>query len=532
MLILQFLYINAHFTLNLLAALVCFAVTWLYFDAWLGRRDGRESTKSLGFLLLSLSFVVHSTTIDQSVLQTPFIDHDIAQLLTAFFRTGGYIILIIGQIIDPLQPLPSYRKKKKARAILILGLPIVNYIPFLFPIFGIITAFLYIRRATVGLEHHLKPIGYSFFLLAISETISLAALFRGSDNVSLENFVGSFGPLWMLEHFFLALSMFILGRWVWSYLIKRLETQLFMIFTSTTLAVFLMTAIFFTSVSLANLRQDVLTSLKANAGVLQYTLDSKKAETLSDAQVIAQNPDIVAATEDENREELLTLTTDILLAKKQAFLVVVNSEGRIIMRADDPDKAGGSLSDDTIVSRALNGEEAVGVVTRDGVLAPIVSVRSAVPIRSGNDIVGVVLVGSQIDNAFVDGIKDATGLDASIYADNIRSATTFVSADGKSRWIGIKEENQNVKNTTLVDSEVYSGSVSVLNTSYLSAFSPLVDINNKPIGMIFVGRAEVSILQAGGKLIEQTFLVTAVLLIISIIPAFFISRYIIDQIKS
>jgi hypothetical protein len=113
MLQLQFLLVNAHFTVNLLVALVCFAVAWLYFDAWLGRHDIKEGTKMTGFLLLSISFVINATKIEQSLLESPLLGTDTVVLLTAVFRITAYLILIAGQITDPLQPLPSYRLTTK-----------------------------------------------------------------------------------------------------------------------------------------------------------------------------------------------------------------------------------------------------------------------------------------------------------------------------------------------------------------------------------------------------------------------------------
>ena len=354
MLQLQFLLINAHFTLNLLTALVCFAVSWLYFDAWLGRRDVKESTKSLGFFLLSLAFVVHSTYIEQSVLESPILATDLIKILTAVFKFGAFLVLIIGQIIDPIQPLPSYRKeldktgrgfglikkKRGAKAIMILGsIPLIDIVPFAFPIIIGITAFLYLRRATLGLEHHLRIIGYSLFLLSISEVLGLVSIFRGSDNITIENLVAPFAIFWIIEHVFLIFFILLLGRWVWSYLTKRLETQLFIVFNAVTLTVFLLTAIFFTSVSLSNLRNDILNNLKTNVAVLQYTIDAKKAEALSDAQVIAQNPEVVKAIVDEKRADLVDLSVANLLAKNKDFLVVLDKNGGILVRADDPEKS-------------------------------------------------------------------------------------------------------------------------------------------------------------------------------------------------
>jgi methyl-accepting chemotaxis protein len=303
------------------------------------------------------------------------------------------------------------------------------------------------------------------------------------------------------------------------------------VFTGVTLMVFLATAIFFTSVSLNNLRNDILKNLNINVRVLQYSIDSKRSATLSDAQVIAQNPQVIEAIQKDDRKQMADLTTATLLAKQQDVLIIVNQDGAILMRADDPEKIGGSLSDDSLIKKALDNETVSGVVTKEGVIAPTVSVRAAAPIASGDTIIGAVLVGTNIDNAFVDGLKNATGLDASIYGDNIRSATTFIAPDGKSRWVGIKEETERIKKQVLVDGELYSGTVNILNISYLTAISPILDTNNNPVGMLFVGRPEVSTIQSAGELIEQTFLVTVILMIISVFPAFAISKYIISQIK-
>jgi len=537
MLLAQFLLVNVHFVLSLLAALVIFAVAWLYFDAWLNNKDFKDGYKLLGFILLTISFVVQSTLIEQSLLEHALLGSETMVIIRSFFRITGYLTLIIGQIIVPLQPLPEYRKKKaKKRSTKVFILPLIGIAAtelssFLFPILAIITAFLYLRRATVGLEHHLKQIALGFIILSFSELVGLAYLFRSTDNITISNLVAPFGPLWIFERFLLAVAVFILGRWVWSYLLKRFETQLFMIFTTSVLTIFLLTTIFFTFATLSNLRGDILESLKTDVGVLSYTIESKKAEALSDVQVIAQNAEIIAAVTESDRKKLSDLVVPILLAKKQASLVIVSDTGAILMKAEEPERVGGSLSNDILISEALSENEITSIVTKEGVIAPIVAVRAATPIISENEVIGAVMVGVDIDNAFVDGVKKATGLDASIYADNIRSATTFIAPDGKSRWIGIKEETEKVKSAVLVNGEIYTGSVQLLNVPYFAAYAPVKNIDNNPVGMLFVGRPEVSILQTASSSIELTFITTAVLLILSIFPSYFVSKYIVSQIS-
>ena len=534
----QFLLTNAHFTINLLVALVCFSVAWLYFDAWLGRHDIREGTKMLGFMLLSLSFVAHATQIDKSILENPILGSDTLLYLTTLFRTLGYLVLIFGQLIDPLQPLPSYRKSATQKgfginksAAVVLALPFSGFAFFIYPVLAAVTAFLYIRRATAGLEFHLRTIGYSFTLLSISELLSTASSFQYTSNVDIESLVKAFGPLWIAEHVFLIFFMVILGIWVWGYLMKRLETELFIIFTTTTLVIFLITAIFFTNVSLGNQRRDILRNLEINVSVLQFSIDSKKNETLSDAQLIAQNPDVISAIDASDRKKLADIAVTSLLAKKQAYLIIVSKTGEILARGNDPEKIGGSLSDDPLIKKSLAGNDVSGVVTTEGVMAPAVSVRSVVQIKKGGDLIGAALVGQNIDNTFVDTLKNATGLDTSIYGDNIRSATTFISPDGKSRWVGIKEETSDIKKTVLLEGKPYSGKVNILNVPYLATFTPLKNSDDTPIGMLFVGRPKIATIKATSALIEQTFLVTVVLLVISVFPSYFISKYIVDQLR-
>jgi len=522
----QFLLINGHFTLNLLAGLVCFAVAWLYFDAWTGRHDMKEGTKSLGFGLMSLSFVIHATAIEQSLLKTSLLGQDTVMWLTMAFRLAGYGVLVVGQLIDPIQPLPSYRKAKAA-----LILPLGQMSPFAYPVMAVATALLYLHRATVGLENHLKPISWSLFILAISELLGLATLFRGATDVGVANLAAPFGPLWLAEHIVLIISMAVLGKWVWGYLVKRLETQLLMIFTTTTLIVFLVTAIFFSTTAITNSRDETLVNLQTNVRVLGYAIDGMKATLLSDGEVLAQNSEVVAAVLARDRKVLGEIAERAVLAKRQTYLVVVNKEGEILARPDDPDKLGGSVSDEALVKKALGGEGASSIIVTQGAMTPEVSVRSAAPIRSAGEVVGAVVVGTAIDNAFVDGLKAATGLEASVYGDNIRSATTLVAADGKSRWVGILEETTEVKKRVLGEGREFAGAVSVLNVPYYGGYAPLIDVEGKAVGMLFVGMPQVNLLQAAAKSIERTFVVTAFLLILSVFPAYLVSRYIIDQIK-
>jgi hypothetical protein len=270
--------------------------------------------------------------------------------------------------------------------------------------------------------------------------------------------------------------------------------------------------------------------LNTNVKVLNFAIEGKKSELLSDVQVVAQNPAIVTAVTVKTRKTLADFSQDFLLAKKESTLVITSEVGQVLARGEDRERAGESLSEDPLVKRALLGESAASVVTRDGVLSPEISVRAATPVKDQGKIVGVVLAGSLIDNAFVDGLKTATGLDSSVYGDNQISASTITSADGKTRLSGIKEEHTNIKTKVLKNGESYTGAVTLLQSPYFAAYLPLKDVDSNPVGMLFVGRPQYSVLQTAGRSIELTFLVTATLIVLCVFPAYKVAKYLADQI--
>ena len=108
-----FFWENAHFAANFLVALVFFAMFWLYFDAWLERKVWDEVPKLLGVLLLSLSFVIHATQMETGIIATSFLNSGWQEGAFLVTRIAGYILLIIGVILDPLQPAPKTKGLEK-----------------------------------------------------------------------------------------------------------------------------------------------------------------------------------------------------------------------------------------------------------------------------------------------------------------------------------------------------------------------------------------------------------------------------------
>ncbi|MDO8335493.1 MAG: cache domain-containing protein [Candidatus Saccharibacteria bacterium] len=532
MLEIQFILQNIHFAISLFAGLVFFAIAWLYFDAWLVRKRLQQIPKFLGFLLVSISFITNAAHIEQSIQATSVLGEGTIIFLTAFFRIVGYSLIIVGLLNDRIEAKPQYASPPtinlSAIGIPFLGI-ISNIFHLVFPILSLAIAGLYFRRATVGLERHLKPASYGFIVLFVSEIFHLAVLFRSTNNIFVSDLVKSFGPLWIIEHILLVLSVLLLGNWVFKYLLKRIQTQLFIIFISFSLFIFVTVTLVFSGMLFSSLMKDVEKNLKTSVSVLNFAIDGKKAEALSDAQLVSQNPQVVDAVLTKNRPMLQDLTNEIISSKNQSYLLIVGSTGEVLARPDNTERVGESVSEDKLFQIGKSGQPLSSIVVERGIISPQISIRAAAPIMDGENTIGVVITGTTIDNAFVDGIKTATELDSSVYAGLEMAATTFVSPDGKSRYIGTSQDEGNLINTIFTKGHTFLGVLDILSTPHVVAVAPIKDIDGNSIGMLLIGKEKGLTLQTISHSIELTFLVSVLLLCLSVFPIYLISKYITNQ---
>lgn len=518
----QFLWENFHFAINLFTALAFFSIFWLYFDAWTERKTLKEGLKILGFLLLSLSFLAHAVFIESSDLTSSILGGGINEKVAMIMRNFGYLLLVVGLVADPLIPKP----KLTAFTLSNVALPYL-----LSPVMAVMAAWLYLRRATIGLENHTKQVSLAFFMFAFYELLSILSLFVNNPNVDIFRLVVPFGPIWIAAHLVLLIGAGILIKWAFSYLLKRINTQLFIIFTTTTLSVFLLTTISFTFLLLKNLSDETLIRLGTDVSVLSFALDAKKSEAQASAAILAQNTQIIEAIATKDRKILAPAAEELLISRKVNSVVIVDDSGQVIARGEERDRIGDSLSNNSLVKRALIGENVSSLMTQESVLAPMVLVRAAVPIKSGDKVVGATVVAVSLDNNFLDGVKKISGLEMGIYGNDVLSATTISDLRGVTRPIGTKETREEIKNKVLIKGEEYSGIVSLLNTSYFAVYHPLKDVDNEVVGMLLAGRPSSSVFETARKSIEMTFLITVVLMVLSILPSYLVAKYIFNQLK-
>ncbi len=557
----QFIVQNLNFAVSLFMGLVAFAMFWLTYDAWTLQRQRKELLKLGGFMLLALGFILHAT--QQQAALAGSLSANVDALSTTI-RLVAYVLLAAGQLLDPLQPRPIYEpdpEPEHLSAPLVPPLPVVEaptpttdqpeskpskptkvvvkrnlaiaWLPAAqlaaLPLAALAVAGLYWRHATTGLERHLKPLAYGFALISVFEILVALSNFETANPLWYRLIEGG-GAVPVIAILVLLAATLILGRWVWQYLTKRIQSQLFMILVAQTVAIFLVSTLSFTFLLLTRTQSQSLADLNTASRVLDYAIKSRQAETAAQADAVASRPLVAAAMAARDHKYLTTALTEYMAKHNLTSLLLTDASAAVLLRGEDPERWGDSRSSDTLIRRALVGEASTSVVVRDGVVAPSVTIVAAAPARdAAGNIVGVVLAGRAISDAFVDGIKHSTGLDSAVYGANVRAATTFVTASGTDRAIGVKETHPGVNQRVLKQGREFSGERSIQNRPYLVAYAPLKDANNVPVGMLSVARPLDALFATANRSVEITFLLVIGLLIVSVFPVYYIARYISRQ---
>lgn len=201
------------------------------------------------------------------------------------------------------------------------------------------------------------------------------------------------------------------------------------------------------------------------------------------AEVISTRPPLQRSLVAEDASTLGSLVQTVLRTRSGDFVAVVDADGDTIValeRGGTP-QSGIPLRSDEAIARALAGLPAQGLE-----VVPGESVRAvvALPVRSGEEVVGAVLVASFLDNVLAERLKLATSFDVTFYAGDRATATTLRLPDG-TRQVGMQvppDVSMAVMNEGLMVERVIRGPRGRL----LVRYSPLRGVDGQLVGMFSI----------------------------------------------
>lgn len=484
--------------------MVFLAVAWLAFDAYMVRRDFATASRGIGFGLMAVWYTFHAF----------HFGNDLFNYLGYVFYFAGLIFVLV----NLLKEAPAGRPKFEAVLVLpSLGAVVYNLNLMAAVGFALIAIFAF-RQYKKESKKALIPFIWGFSFLALGAVLSII---YNPDRTE---------GLWFLGHIFEVAGFMALGWWVWSYLQLRIREELLLILVSLTLVMAVAVGLIFSTLLVNNVESSTRANLSANIKVLNLAVTGLKEEALAKVELLAKRDDLVSALAANNFVELERLAGEYMKEKRLGFLSVLDKDGNVVLRAHALTKKDDNLFNETVVAGVLKegrADVSIGPSVAEGL-----SVRAAAPLiqqttvnrQQSTNVVGVLLGGFQLDNAFVDSLKKLTGFDVSVYDREAISATTILNPDRKSRSVGLSEVNREVLGSVFVEKRDISISNSISSRPYLAAYLPILDNENGVIGMLSAAKAQNEILDTVTRTNRLTFVTSAIILLILVMPLWWVTK--------
>ncbi|MFC1701074.1 cache domain-containing protein [Patescibacteria group bacterium] len=530
----QFWVQNIHYVIEVFVAFVMLISAWVHLDGWFINRKLKTFFRSIGFFVLmfwSLSNAAPIKIIEFVKIVNP-------ERFTNFLGLIGFGFIFLSLIVDPVPVKPGKKLPKFFSKLWPESLAIIPFIGGILIsikgwtlILSIIITILFWLHYSYGIQSEWRFLYLGFLVISFALVFSIASIWQESSNVLLARLAAPYSFIWMLEHGIKLAAVLLLGVWAWGFVRFRLFLQLFASFIALAFIIFIITTITYSGFLLNNMQQRTIDDLEINVKTLDYALNKMKESAILAARIASTNSQVKEAINRNDKDALFSNLSVLMFENETDFMMALNTGGEVLIRAEDKEQFGDSMADDPVVWRALDGKAVVTIFSEEGVTIPKVSIKASSPIidasKTGEpEIIGAVVTGYLLDLAFVDGIKNITGLDVMVFADNTISATTFASPESQIRMIGVKESDDNVLDTVLKKGNNFTGTVSIFNRSFLAAYIPLQDVEETTIGMLFTGKSKGSILDVASETMQVTFLISILLMIFSILPLWWLARFI------
>jgi len=536
---------NAHFIVFALVGLGLFATAWLHFDSYKGKPAKNMLLRSVGFFLLALWALISATGFEYVWLH----------YVTLAFEVIGLILITIGFYLEPIPEIPRSTKaektpinkeennilkkditakkendKSKFAVVLIVG-GIVDKLTIILWILACWRIWLLAYRYMIK---DLRGLSWAFLFFVLARFVSLAEIFRDSNNVFVFNLTREYSYLWGLETILMLVAAIILIRWVFFYIRFRLAPQMVITITTITFVIFIIAAVSFTGFLFSASEKNSIEALGRSAAMFEFSLKELASQNVLAAYGIAQRDAITEAAAENNVEMAAEGLGDPLKDINVGGAALTNRSGEVLAAKGSVAKVGDSLIDDPAVKLTLEGKiTSTYTLTKLQDVDQLV-VRSAYPVVKDAKAEGVVVVDSPVDQAFVDTVKEVTDLDVAINAGLFHSATTIQDKNGR-LIAGTAITNESVKK--LINNEqkkvwIWSGDERLVSRDYLVSYRSLMNADKTNVASIMVAQSLQSIVDQIAYSMSMAYLISVVLMLLSLFPLIVIARAITRSLKA
>jgi methyl-accepting chemotaxis protein len=221
---------------------------------------------------------------------------------------------------------------------------------------------------------------------------------------------------------------------------------------------------------------------------LSHDIETQKQSALDQVSGVAESAYLIAALKEGNRESIQDIVIGYKSTRSCDFFTVLDTAGNVIFGSVDSESAGDSLANLRSVREVLTQRKSV--VFFESTTSFPMSIRAAAPIFDEDDtFIGVFTGGVRLDtNEWVDRVQELYGVHCTVFAGDIRVATTVRIEGTDDRVINTPLNNPGISDVVFNKKDTFYGKVPVAGQLMKAFYKPLHNEgDDKPVGIFFIG---------------------------------------------
>ncbi len=255
---------------------------------------------------------------------------------------------------------------------------------------------------------------------------------------------------------------------------------------------------------------------------LQIEADKETNANLALANIFENNEELMRAIANRDSKTVKDILR-IILSDNPAinYATIASTNGIILARGHSEEAADKVASHRASLTIPLREKRSVAGFERGQKIALTLGV--GLPLYYNGELVGAVAYGQDLStNHFVERLKKDIGVDATIYLDDTRMATT-IWENGRP-VIGTKINDSKIYNAVIDRNEHVLTESEIFGDPYKTIYWPWKDISGKNGGMLFVGFSSAELLQSEHETILSFLVVGSIVGIVMIILGILVSK--------
>jgi hypothetical protein len=474
-------------------AIAFIMAAWLSFDAYRLRHDSFVLLRTIGFSLCAVWYLIHALTLGNDLLSyvgIAIFGLGLLCVVSSFLKKSELLVHAI--IVIPSFSLLS----RHLYGISAVALCLISYLAF--------------RQWKREQNPTWIPFSLSFLLIGAASFLGVFVTESNQTNV--------FFVIRILIEF---VGFVILGYWVWQYMRLRINESVMMISVGVTFLLATIVTLAFSTILIGRVTAETARNLITDVKVLDLSINTLKSDALAKAELVSREADISNAITKNDFSSLSQVAEKLLQKYNLGFLTITDADGSVLVRANALSRRGDSLSGERAFEEAYNKNVFVTIEE-----SPVegFSIRAGSPILLKEKVVGVVVAGYQLDNAFVDQIKRVTGLEMFIYKDDISISGTAFAIDGTRRLTGISLTDKSLSASVLEDGKTVTGNIEMYGEPFQASYAPLSNEDGKIVGMLSAAKHQQDIINIANATNRLTLITVILILLILLAPIYFLAQ--------